>query len=150
MILTGENRSIRGETCPSVTLSTTNPTWNDRDRTRASAVRGRRLTDWLSHGTAHRLNTLVQGPAILTDRVWYCAVSAGRCINSPADHILYIHSPILYIHSSILYIHSSILYIHSSTTSSRQTVLQTATSHHKQTHYWALGPKRYRRLSPAG
>jgi hypothetical protein len=29
MKLTGENRSTRGETCPSVTLSTTNPTWTD-------------------------------------------------------------------------------------------------------------------------
>jgi hypothetical protein len=27
MKLTGENRSIRGKTCPSATLSTTNPTW---------------------------------------------------------------------------------------------------------------------------
>jgi hypothetical protein len=29
MILTGENRTIRRETCPSATLSTTNPTWTD-------------------------------------------------------------------------------------------------------------------------
>jgi hypothetical protein len=47
--LTGENRSTRGKTCPSATLSTINPTLT-RDRTRASAVRGRRLS--LSHGTA--------------------------------------------------------------------------------------------------
>jgi hypothetical protein len=29
MQLTGENRSTRGKTCPSATLSTTNPTWTD-------------------------------------------------------------------------------------------------------------------------
>jgi hypothetical protein len=29
MKLIGENRSTRGETCPSATLSTTNPTWTD-------------------------------------------------------------------------------------------------------------------------
>jgi hypothetical protein len=29
MTLTGENRSTRGETCPNVTSSTTNPTWID-------------------------------------------------------------------------------------------------------------------------
>jgi hypothetical protein len=29
MKLTGENRSTRGETCPSATLSTTNSTWTD-------------------------------------------------------------------------------------------------------------------------
>jgi hypothetical protein len=29
MKLTGENRSTWGKTCPSVTLSTTNPTWTD-------------------------------------------------------------------------------------------------------------------------
>jgi hypothetical protein len=29
MKLTGENRSTRGRTCPSATLSTTNPTWTD-------------------------------------------------------------------------------------------------------------------------
>jgi hypothetical protein len=42
-----ENQSTRGKTCPSATLSSTNPTWADlRDRTRASAVGGRRLTAW--------------------------------------------------------------------------------------------------------
>jgi hypothetical protein len=29
MKFAGENRSPRGKTCPSVTLSTTNPTWTD-------------------------------------------------------------------------------------------------------------------------
>jgi hypothetical protein len=44
MILTGESRRTRKETCPSATLSTTIPTWNDpAARTRDSAVRDRRL-----------------------------------------------------------------------------------------------------------
>jgi hypothetical protein len=29
MKLTGEDRSTRGKTCPSATLSTTNPAWTD-------------------------------------------------------------------------------------------------------------------------
>jgi hypothetical protein len=51
MKMTGENRSIRGKTCPSATLSTTNPTWTDpgsnpglRDEIPA--------TNRLSHGAA--------------------------------------------------------------------------------------------------
>jgi hypothetical protein len=47
MKLTGENRSTRGKTCPSATLSTTNPTRIDpglRDE--------RPATSRLSHGTA--------------------------------------------------------------------------------------------------
>jgi hypothetical protein len=44
MILTGENRRTRRETCPSATLSTANPLELTRIRTRSSAVRGRLLT----------------------------------------------------------------------------------------------------------
>ena len=40
MKLTGKNRSSRGKTCPSATLSTINPTWTDP------------ATKRLSHGTA--------------------------------------------------------------------------------------------------
>jgi hypothetical protein len=29
MKLTGENRSVRGKTCPNATLSTKNPTWTE-------------------------------------------------------------------------------------------------------------------------
>jgi hypothetical protein len=46
MILTGENLRTRRKTCPSATLSTINPTGLTRARTRAAAVRGRRLTAW--------------------------------------------------------------------------------------------------------
>jgi hypothetical protein len=46
MILTGENRRTRGKTCPSASLSTTNPTWIDQ------GLHGERpATNELSHGT---------------------------------------------------------------------------------------------------
>jgi hypothetical protein len=51
MKLTGENRSTRGETCPSATLSTTNPTRTDAGPN--PGLRGERpATNRLSHGTA--------------------------------------------------------------------------------------------------
>jgi hypothetical protein len=51
MNLTGENRSTGGKTCPSATLSTTNPTWTDRGSN--PCLRGERpATNRLSHGTA--------------------------------------------------------------------------------------------------
>jgi hypothetical protein len=51
MILTGENQRIRRKTCPSATLSTTNPTWIDSGSN--LSLRGERLaTNDLSHGTA--------------------------------------------------------------------------------------------------
>jgi hypothetical protein len=43
MKLTGENRSTRGKTCPSATLSTTNPTWTDPG---SNLVRGRPNLLW--------------------------------------------------------------------------------------------------------
>jgi hypothetical protein len=46
IILTGKNRPTRRKTCPSATLSTTNPTWNDPARTWAFEVRDRWLTAW--------------------------------------------------------------------------------------------------------
>jgi hypothetical protein len=50
-ILTGENRRTRIKTCPSVTLSTTNPTWIDPEAN--PGLRGERpATNDLSHGTA--------------------------------------------------------------------------------------------------
>jgi len=39
MTLTDVNRSIGIQTCASATLSTTNPTWNNLERIRGSAVR---------------------------------------------------------------------------------------------------------------
>jgi hypothetical protein len=46
MKLTGENRSTRGETCRSAICPPQIPHGLTRDRTRASAVGGRRLTAW--------------------------------------------------------------------------------------------------------
>jgi hypothetical protein len=51
MILTGENRRTRGKTCPSATLSTTNPTWIDSGANQG--LRGERpATNDLSQGMA--------------------------------------------------------------------------------------------------
>jgi hypothetical protein len=51
MIFTGQNRRTRRKTCPSATLSTTNPTWIDLGTN--PGLRGDRpVTDDLSHGTA--------------------------------------------------------------------------------------------------
>jgi hypothetical protein len=53
MILTGENRSTRGKTCPSATLSTTNPTYTDPG-SNPGLRGGRPAANRLSHGTAVR------------------------------------------------------------------------------------------------
>jgi hypothetical protein len=51
MKLTWENRSTRGKTCPSATLSTTNPIWTDLGS--KPVLRGDRpATNCLSRGTA--------------------------------------------------------------------------------------------------
>jgi hypothetical protein len=51
MILTGENQRTRRKTCPSATLSTTNPTWIDPGAN--PGLQGERpATNDLSHGTA--------------------------------------------------------------------------------------------------
>jgi hypothetical protein len=58
MKLTGENRSTREKTCPSATLSTTNPTRPDPGSN--PGLRGEKpATNRLSHGTAlpSRYNT---------------------------------------------------------------------------------------------
>jgi hypothetical protein len=56
MKLTGENRSTRRKTCPSATLSTTNPTWADPGSN--PGLRGGRPTaNRLSHGTALEADT---------------------------------------------------------------------------------------------
>jgi hypothetical protein len=51
MILTGENRRTRRKTCPSATLSTTNPTWTDLGANPGLRGEGP-VTNDLSHGTA--------------------------------------------------------------------------------------------------
>jgi hypothetical protein len=56
MKLTEETRRTRGKTCPSATLSTTNPTWTDSGSN--PVLRGGRpAANRLSHGTA--MNAIV-------------------------------------------------------------------------------------------
>jgi hypothetical protein len=60
-ILTGENRRTRRKTCPSATLSTTNPTWIDPGA--KPGLRGERpATNDLSHGTALHLMLVKKFP----------------------------------------------------------------------------------------
>jgi hypothetical protein len=51
MIFTGENQRTRRKTCPSATLSTTNPTWTD-PRVNLDLHSERPANDGLRHGTA--------------------------------------------------------------------------------------------------
>jgi hypothetical protein len=51
MKLTGEDRSTRRKTCPSATLSTTNPTWSDPG-SNPGLRGGMPAANRLSHGTA--------------------------------------------------------------------------------------------------
>jgi hypothetical protein len=51
MKVTWENRSTRGKTCPSATLSITNPTWTDPG-SNPGLCGGRPAADRLNHGTA--------------------------------------------------------------------------------------------------
>jgi hypothetical protein len=57
MQLTGEDRNTRGKTCPSATLSTTNPTWTDSG-SNPGLRGGSPAANRLSHGTAldHKLH----------------------------------------------------------------------------------------------
>jgi hypothetical protein len=52
MKLTVKNRRIWGKTCPSATLSTTNPTWTDLGSNPALCGE-RSATNRLNYGTAH-------------------------------------------------------------------------------------------------
>jgi hypothetical protein len=54
-------------TCPSATLSTTNPTWQTRARTRAAAVGSQRLTAWAMARPMTRTNSIDQKPSWITD-----------------------------------------------------------------------------------
>jgi hypothetical protein len=61
MKLTGENRSTRGKTCPSATLSTTNPTWADPG-SNPGFRGGRPATNRLNHGTVIPLILIILTP----------------------------------------------------------------------------------------
>jgi hypothetical protein len=55
--LTGENRTTGGKTCPSATLSPTNPTWTDLG-SNAGLRGGRPAANRLIHGAAYMGVTL--------------------------------------------------------------------------------------------
>jgi hypothetical protein len=55
MILTGENLRIRRKTCPSATMSTTNPTWINPNAKQDLRVE-RPATNRLSHGMAKKVS----------------------------------------------------------------------------------------------
>jgi hypothetical protein len=73
MILTGKHRRTRRKTCPSATLSTTNPTWID------PGLRGERpATNDLSHGTAS-LHAYWTSNFILTALIYVTQVQILSC-----------------------------------------------------------------------
>ena len=68
MKLTGENRHTRRKTCPSATLSTTNPTWTDPGSN--LGLRDERPATYrLSHGTAFLTELNVIGPVHATKSI---------------------------------------------------------------------------------
>jgi hypothetical protein len=91
MKLTGENRSIRTrrKTCPSVTLSTTNPTWTDPGSN--PGLRGERpATNRISHGTAIASNILSAGSLTILNRnkqMHECSRLLGSCMVSTDKYL---------------------------------------------------------------
>jgi hypothetical protein len=81
MKLIGENRSTRGKSCPSATLSTTNPTWADPG-SNPSLRSERPAINRLSHGTAYS----TQSVDVKARLQWY---SRGTCFKPP--HFYHIH-----------------------------------------------------------
>jgi hypothetical protein len=78
MKLTGENRSTRGKTCPSVTLSITNPTWTDPGSN--PVLRDERpATNRLSHGTAPQVVTVTKFILLLYYSHNVCSWTIRRC-----------------------------------------------------------------------
>jgi hypothetical protein len=79
MKVTGENRSTWGKTCPSATLSITNPTWTDQGSNQD--VRGERpATNRLSHGRVMVWNLI---NPLNTKRICFIErLSAYRAVNT--------------------------------------------------------------------
>jgi hypothetical protein len=67
------------KTCPIATSSTTNPTWPDAARTRATAVGSQRLTPWAVHG---QYTLFLSAPNLLI-RINYL-INKGLCVNEHA------------------------------------------------------------------
>jgi hypothetical protein len=53
-MLTGKNRSTRGKTCPSATLSTTNPKWTDPGSN--PGLRGERISRFVPTFKSSQIN----------------------------------------------------------------------------------------------
>jgi hypothetical protein len=68
MKLTGENRRTQGKTCPSATLSITNPTWTDPG-TNTGLRGGRSAANRLSHGTAENVLDCALTPNVRSNLV---------------------------------------------------------------------------------
>jgi hypothetical protein len=66
---TGENRSTRGKTSPSATLSTTNPTSTDPG-SKPGLRGGRPATNRLSHGTALSIYCIYNVPIDVTGEIF--------------------------------------------------------------------------------
>jgi hypothetical protein len=96
MILTGENRRTRRETCPSATLSTTNPTWIDQGAN--PGLRGERpATNDLSHVTALRCILSRAKVSFAAFRVSSAFQAAYMSLSSPSTAVCLWQSPL---HSS--------------------------------------------------
>ena len=86
MKLTGENRKTREKSCPSATLSKTNPTWTDPGSN--PGIRGERsATNGLSIGTARALclmkGTIYEAP--------HCAIFPSLLLFLPFKSKCYQH-----------------------------------------------------------
>jgi hypothetical protein len=82
IILTGENRRTRRKTCPSATLSTTNPTWTDQGAN-PGLLGDRPATNDLSHGT---VTTCVLH--LLTCSLHFISKLEAAQSVSPVNHVL--------------------------------------------------------------
>jgi hypothetical protein len=75
------NRSIRGKTCPSVTLSTANPTWTDPGS--KLGLRGEKpATNRLSHGMSSYSLRLIQALTLLLLRLSFQDPEKGAAHSS--------------------------------------------------------------------
>jgi hypothetical protein len=95
MKLTGENRSTRGKTCPSATLSTTNLTGTDPG-SNPCLRGGRPATNSLSHGTACGPGYATKTSGFyLHDRVQLTSLHA-LCVGPSSDYALDTPADIIY------------------------------------------------------
>jgi hypothetical protein len=85
MILTGENWRTWRKTCPSATLSTTNPTWIDTGMNPGLRTE-RTVTNHLSHGTAPSHHKTQRVKRIL---LFLCPLWTSLGLHLPATFVLF-------------------------------------------------------------